>query len=46
MDTMQVGDPIETAAVANIFGEYGIYIGSVRNPRVLKQTGTEIKGQT
>ncbi|GJD02487.1 polyketide synthase [Colletotrichum higginsianum] len=25
-----VGDPIETLAVANIFGDYGIYIGSVK----------------
>ncbi|KAH3920303.1 hypothetical protein HBH56_002660 [Parastagonospora nodorum] len=25
-----VGDPIETKAVANIFGEHGIYIGSVK----------------
>ncbi|KAK0130497.1 hypothetical protein ONS96_001016 [Cadophora gregata f. sp. sojae] len=25
-----VGDPIEAAAVANIFGEHGIYIGSVK----------------
>ncbi|KAI9759233.1 MAG: Type I Iterative PKS, partial [Geoglossum simile] len=26
----KVGDPIETAAVASVFGEYGIYIGSVK----------------
>jgi hypothetical protein len=26
---MQVGDPLEAGAVANVFGEYGIYIGSV-----------------
>lgn len=26
---IQVGDPIETAAVANVFGEHGIFIGSV-----------------
>jgi len=32
----QVGDPIETAAVANIFGEYGIYIGSVRELQILQ----------
>ncbi|KAH7378435.1 hypothetical protein DE146DRAFT_749699 [Phaeosphaeria sp. MPI-PUGE-AT-0046c] len=25
-----VGDPIETKAVANIFGEHGVYIGSVK----------------
>ncbi|KAM7185490.1 hypothetical protein V8F33_012377, partial [Rhypophila sp. PSN 637] len=25
-----VGDPIETQAVANVFGEHGIYIGSVK----------------
>ncbi|OGM50547.1 hypothetical protein ABOM_000924 [Aspergillus bombycis] len=25
-----VGDPIETAAVANVFGKHGIYIGSVK----------------
>ncbi|EJP66434.1 polyketide synthase, putative [Beauveria bassiana ARSEF 2860] len=25
-----VGDPIEAAAVANVFGEHGIYIGSVK----------------
>lgn len=26
----KIGDPIETKAVANVFGEYGIYIGSVK----------------
>lgn len=26
----QVGDPIETQAVANVFGDVGIYIGSVK----------------
>lgn len=26
---IQVGDPIETQAVANVFGEHDIYIGSV-----------------
>ena len=26
----RIGDPIETKAVANVFGEYGIYIGSVK----------------
>ncbi|MCJ1385150.1 hypothetical protein MMC17_008269 [Xylographa soralifera] len=26
----KVGDPIETRAVANVFGKYGIYIGSVK----------------
>lgn len=25
-----VGDPLETAAVANVFGEHGIYIGSIK----------------
>lgn len=25
----QVGDPIEALAVANVFGDHGIYIGSV-----------------
>ncbi|KAL2838941.1 hypothetical protein BJX68DRAFT_279537 [Aspergillus pseudodeflectus] len=27
----QVGDPIETTAVGNVFGEHGIYIGSVKS---------------
>ncbi|KAL8697114.1 MAG: hypothetical protein Q9224_002464, partial [Gallowayella concinna] len=26
----RIGDPIETRAVANVFGEHGIYIGSVK----------------
>lgn len=26
----RIGDPIEARAVANVFGEYGIYIGSVK----------------
>ncbi|KAF6220309.1 hypothetical protein HO133_003441 [Letharia lupina] len=26
----KIGDPIETSAVANVFGEHGIYIGSVK----------------
>ncbi|KAL8848055.1 MAG: hypothetical protein Q9221_006915 [Calogaya cf. arnoldii] len=26
----KIGDPIETKAVANVFGEHGIYIGSVK----------------
>lgn len=25
----RVGDPVEVSAVANVFGDYGIYIGSV-----------------
>ena len=29
--TIKIGDPIETKAVANVFGQYGIYIGSVRS---------------
>lgn len=27
----QVGDPIEALAVANVFGDHGVYIGSVSN---------------
>ena len=27
----KIGDPIEVKAVANVFGEYGIYIGSVKS---------------
>ncbi|KAL7928104.1 hypothetical protein V8C35DRAFT_333716 [Trichoderma chlorosporum] len=26
----QIGDPIETTAVANVFGKHGVYIGSVK----------------
>lgn len=30
----QVGDPIEALAVANVFGDNGIYIGSVSNETI------------
>lgn len=31
----QVGDPIEALAVANVFGDHGIYIGSVTSEGLL-----------